>query len=462
MAQNKKQLPVFTVTQLNSLIKASLENALPPRLLLRGEVSNWKRHTSGHCYFSLKGPDGGQISCVMWASKFRTLKFECENGLAVLATGYVDVYVPGGKYQFYAEKLEPAGIGDLQLAFEQMRKRLAAEGLFDPVHKKPLPKYPVNIGVVTSASGAAIHDIADSIYNRWPCARLFVFDAPVQGEGASVKIAGAIVKANRMQKRLQLDILIVGRGGGSMEDLWAFNEEPVARAIYASRIPVISAVGHEVDVTIADLVADARSSTPTQAGVIAVPDYREELGKLHSLQRRLTLNVRSGLQHGHNRLMTVLASRVFRSPLGPVQVAAQRVDELAGSLSHTLKTQLRQLRDKLDRIRRSIQAIEPTRLISTRQIAIHGFSSRNHAAILKILTKNQLKLTALENRLSALNPRSVLNRGYSMTVHERTGRLVTDAGQVQVNDCLITEVAAGQKIHSRIEEIEQAENGGRE
>ena len=454
MAQNKKQLPIFTVTQLNTLIKVALEEKLPSRLMLRGEVSNWKRHTSGHCYFSLKGPDGGQISCVMWASKFRTLKFDCENGLAVLATGYVDVYVSGGKYQFYAEKLEPAGIGDLQLAFEQMRNRLQAEGLFDPTHKKTLPKYPVNIGVVTSRSGAAIVDIADSIYKRWPCARLFVFDVSVQGEGASVKIAGAIVKANRMQKQLRLDILIVGRGGGSMEDLWAFNEEPVAQAIYASRIPVISAVGHEVDVTIADLVADARASTPTQAGVIAVPDYREELQRLHGFKRRLFLNTRSHVQYGHNRLMTVLASRVFRSPLGPVQVAAQRIDELVVSLRQTLKTQLRQLRDKLDQIRRSIQAIEPTRLISTRQIAIHRFSSRNHAAILKILTKNQLKLTALENRLSALNPRSVLNRGYSMTVHERTGRLVTDVGQVQVNDHLITELAKGQRIHSRVEGIE--------
>ena len=312
----------------------------------------------------------------------------------------------------------------------------------------------MNIGVVTSRSGAAIVDIADSIYKRWPCARLFVFDVSVQGEGASVKIAGAIVKANRMQKQLRLDILIVGRGGGSMEDLWAFNEEPVAQAIYASRIPVISAVGHEVDVTIADLVADARASTPTQAGVIAVPDYREELQRLHGFKRRLFLNTRSHVQYGHNRLMTVLASRVFRSPLGPVQVAAQRIDELVVSLRQTLKTQLRQLRDKLDQIRRSIQAIEPTRLISTRQIAIHRFSSRNHAAILKILTKNQLKLTALENRLSALNPRSVLNRGYSMTVHERTGRLVTDVGQVQVNDHLITELAKGQRIHSRVEGIE--------
>ncbi|MHC5000620.1 MAG: exodeoxyribonuclease VII large subunit [Planctomycetota bacterium] len=251
MAQKKRQLPVFTVTQLNNLIQVTLEEALPPRVILRGEISNWKRHSSGHCYFSLKDSEGGQIPCVMWASKFRNIKFDCQNGLAILATGYVDVYVPGGKYQFYAEKLDPAGVGDLQLAFEQMRKRLQAEGLFDPAHKRELPTYPMNIGVITSRSGAAVVDIADSIYSRWPCATLHVFDAPVQGEGSAEKIAAVINKANRMQKQLKLDILIVGRGGGSMEDLWAFNEEPVARSIFASKIPTISAVGHEVDVTIA-------------------------------------------------------------------------------------------------------------------------------------------------------------------------------------------------------------------
>jgi len=454
MAQKRKQLPVFTVTQLNSLIQVTLEERLPARMIVRGEVSNWKRHTSGHCYFSLKDADGGQIPCVMWASKYRTTKFDCENGLAVLATGYVDVYVPGGKYQFYAEKLEPAGIGDLQLAFEQMRKRLAAEGLFDPAHKKELPAYPMHIGVVTSRSGAAIVDIADSIYKRWPCAKLYIFDAPVQGEGASERIAAAIQKANGMQKRLALDILIVGRGGGSMEDLWPFNEEPVARAIYSSTIPVISAVGHEVDVTIADLVADARASTPTQAGVIAVPDYRDELQKLYSLKRRLTLNTRSRIQHGHNRLLTVLASRVFRSPLGPVQVAAQRLDEAATEMITAVKTHLMRLRDRLDRSRRTLQTIEPTRLISAQNITIHRLFSRNQAGMVKILSKNQLKLTALENRLSALDPRSVLNRGYSITLNERTGGVVVDIKDVEIGDRIKTELAKSQKIHSRVEEVE--------
>ena len=454
MAPKKKKLPIFTVSQLNNLIQVTLEEGLPSRIILRGEISNWKRHSSGHFYFSLKDPDGGQVPCVMWASKFRNIKFDCQNGLAILATGYVDVYVPGGKYQFYAEKLEPAGIGDLQLAFEQMRKRLQTEGLFDPAHKLALPAYPMNIGIVTSRSGAAVVDIADSIYSRWPCATLHVFDAPVQGEGASEKIAVAINKANRMQKQLRLDILIVGRGGGSMEDLWAFNEEPVARSIFASKIPVISAVGHEVDMTIADLVADARASTPTQAGVIAVPDYRDELGKLHSLKRRLHLNTRSKIQHGKNRLETVLASRVFRSPLGPVQVAAQRIDELVMALAGTLKTLIMRTQSRLDRIREQLQKIEPTRLIASRFIAISGYDSRNRVGIMKILNKNQLKLAALENRLAALDPRSVLNRGYSITMNERTGGVVAAIDDVRVGDPLRTELAKGQ-IHSRVEQVRQ-------
>ena len=452
MAPKKKKLPIFTVSQLNNLIQVTLEEGLPSRMILRGEISNWKRHSSGHCYFSLKDPEGAQVPSVMWASKFRNIKFDCQNGLAILATGHVDVYVPGGKYQFYAEKLEPAGIGDLQLAFEQMRKRLQTEGLFDPAHKLALPAYPMNIGIVTSRSGAAVVDIADSIYSRWPCATLHVFDAPVQGEGAAEKIAVAINKANRMQKQLRLDTLIVGRGGGSMEDLWAFNEEPVARSIFASKIPVISAVGHEVDMTIADLVADARASTPTQAGVIAVPDYRDELGKLHSLKRRLHLNTRSKLQHSKNQLDTILASRVFRSPLGPVQVAAQRIDELVMALAGALKTRIMRTQSRLDRIREQLQKIEPTRLIASRFMAMSGYDSRSRVGIMKILSKNQLKLAALENRLAALDPRSVLNRGYSITMNERTGALVAVIDDVQVGDPLRTELAKGQ-LHSRVEKV---------
>jgi exodeoxyribonuclease VII large subunit len=451
MARAKKDIPVLSVSRLNQVIQTTLEDRLPSKLIVRGEISDFKRPASGHCYFLLKD-EGGQIPCVMWAGKFRSVKFDCENGLEVLATGHVDVYVPGGKYQFYADKLEPAGVGSLQMAFEQMRKRLQAEGLFEAAHKRALPKYAMNIGVVTSGTGAAIVDITDSVYNRWPCAKLFVFDTPVQGTGSAEKIANAIKRANRLQKQMKLDVLIVGRGGGSMEDLWAFNEEPVARAIYASNIPVISAVGHEVDVTIADLVADARASTPTKAGVLAVPDYRQQLQILHSAKRRIHLNTRSRLQNCRNSLQTVLASRVFRSPLGPVQIASQRIDELSTAILNSLKHAMVRFKDRLDRIRSNVQKIEPTRLISKQNIALHTLTNENKTAISKILNKKQLQLTALENKLQALNPRSVLSRGYSLTMNERTGGLITKIDDVQSGDRLTTELAEGQKIHSRVKD----------
>lgn len=455
MARQPKQLPALSVSQLNALLKRTIEEHLPPRLMVRGEISDWKRHSSGHCYFLLKDADS-QIPCLMWASKFRDVKFRCENGLAVFATGYIEVYVPGGKYQFYAEKLEPAGIGALQLAFEQMRRRLEAEGLFAPAHKKPLPRHPMRIGVVTSRSGAAIEDIKDSIFNRWPCAKLYLFDVPVQGEGAAAKIASAIKSANNLRKRLGLELLIVGRGGGSMEDLWAFNEEVVARAIFASRLPVISAVGHEVDVTISDLVADARASTPTRAGVIAVPDYREELERLSSLERRMTLNMRSVLQNRVNRFETILASRVFRSPLGPLQVAAQRLDELAMRLSHGQDGYISRLRDLLGRLQQLMQRIEPFRVVHRRQLEVMNLMGRSQAGILNNFNKKQLQLAALENKLQAMDPRSVLSRGYSLTINERSGRVVLGANDVQLGDRIITELAEGSKIYSMTERLEKS------
>lgn len=448
MAKNDK-IPVFSVAQLNALIKGALDNSLPGRFLLRGQVSDWKRHSSGHCYFLLKDAES-QIPCVMWASKAKLLKFACENGMEVIATGSVEVYVPGGKYQFYAEKLEPAGIGSLQLAFEQMRQRLEAEGLFRPEHKKRIPSFAMRIGVVTSRTGAAIKDIAESIFHRWPCATLSVFDVPVQGEGAAAKIAAAIGRANQLQNELGLQILIVGRGGGSMEDLWAFNEEMVARAIYNSRIPVISAVGHEVDVTIADLVADARASTPTRAGVIAVPDMREILGRLETAAARLQRNTAGHLQHGRMRLETVLASSVFRTPYGPVRIAAQRLDELADALSDEMEERLSRLFRQVDSAAAAVGRIEPGRVIAQTRLRLHDIEARGQRAMLNVLSKKQLQLTARENRVQALNPRSVLNRGYSITLNLRTGAVVTSPSQVAVGDAIVTELAERKQIESTV------------
>ena len=441
---------IYTVSQVNTLIKTVLENSLPGRLTVTGQISDWRGpHTSGHCYFSLKD-EGSVLPCIMWGSNFAKVKFKPENGLAVLAKGYIDVYLPQGKYQLYVEKLEPAGMGALQLAFEQMKSRLEAEGLFDERHKKPLPTYPMRIGIVTSESGAAIHDVADSIKTRWPCAKLFLYPVLVQGEDAADDIAAAINDINKRNAKLKLDILIVGRGGGSLEDLWAFNEEIVARAIFASKIPVISAVGHEVDVTIADLVADARASTPTKAGVEAVPDIVEVLANISGLEKRLAQNVKAGLQLAGENLQTILASHIFKKPELIILNRHQHLDEIQSAIKGAIEDFLSRTREKIRLLFEQIAKIEPHRLLSKRVIELNNLSNRNTVAMNNVINRLQLALTARAGRLTALNPRSVLKRGYSISINKQTGLLIKKASDIETGDIMITELAEKNLIESKV------------
>jgi exodeoxyribonuclease VII large subunit len=387
---------------------------------------------------------------VMWKSNFGKVKFEPEDGLAVLATGFVDVYTPQGKYQFYVDKLEPAGVGALQLAFEQMVRRLEAQALFDEAHKKPLPTYPERIGIFTSESGAAIHDITDSIHNRWPCARLFLYPVPVQGEGAADKIAAALRDVNRRNKKLRLDVLIVGRGGGSPEDLWAFNEEVLARAIFDSKIPVISAVGHEVDTTIADLVADARASTPTKAGVTAVPDRHEVLEQLTHFAERLGSRAMWKLQLCQKNLELLWASAVFRNPLFPVRNAEQRLDELQIKLADSMKELLVEAWARLHASYERVIKIEPHRILGKQIVHLNNLKNRAGGAIKAVINSCRVQLTAQTNRLAPLDPRSVLQRGYSITSNKRTGLLVRNLEDVRIADVLITELANENFIESKV------------
>lgn len=438
----KREVKIYTVSQINTLVKTALEATLPSRVVVRGQISDWKHHSSGHCYFLLKDK-GGVLPSVMWASKFRGVKFAVENGMEVLCTGYVDVYLPGGKYQLYAERMEPAGVGALQLAFEQMRERLEKEGLFKDEHKKAMPAYPMRIGIITSQSSAAVKDIADSVYHRWPCAKMFLYPVSVQGEGAGPAIASAVRKLNRRNNELKLDVLIVGRGGGSLEDLWAFNEEVVARAIFSSQIPIISAVGHEVDVTIADLVADARASTPTKAGVIAVPDIAEVLERISQAEKRIKLVVEGRLRYCRETVARVRASSVFRSPLGPVNWARQSMDELVMRLTGSYKQMFIGLRENLASLKEKLLQIEPHRMMSKRVVELTGLTTRVEAAAKETLVKKQLQLTAAENRLKGLNPRAVLERGYSITRDIKDGRVVRTEVDVKVGDVISTELSRG-------------------
>ncbi len=452
-------------------MKAALQERLPGTLVVRGEISGWKRPTSGHCYFSLKD-ESGVLDCMMWSSRFSKVKFEPENGMAVLATGYVDVYMVRGRYQLYVEKLEPEGVGALRLAYEQMVKKLQTEGLFADEHKKPLPAFPERIGILTSESGAAVHDIADSVHNRWPFVKLYLYPVSVQGPGAAESIAAAIRDVNRRNDRLELDTLIVGRGGGSLEDLWAFNEEVVARAIFASQIPVISAVGHEVDTTIADFVADARASTPTKAGMVAVPDKREVLGRLRHCAHRLNAVTSGKLQLADARLEQALASWVFRNPLVMVQEAGQRADELSQRLAEAMRGIVEQARRLLGDSYEQVVKLEPSRLMATkraelveldrkmagamaasverRNVRLCDLEAALGAGVKDVLARRRLELTARENMLAGLNPKSVLKRGYSITTNKKTGKVVRKADDAAVGDTIITELAEEQCIESEV------------
>lgn len=465
----KKQEKIYTITQVNSLIKSALEDVLPGRLTVSAEISGWKRHSSGHCYFTLKD-DSSQIPCVMWSSNFAKIKFEPENGMSVLARGYIDIYPPQGKLQFYVEKLEPAGIGSLQLAFEKMVTKLHSEGLFDQEHKKPLPKYPARIGILTSDSGAAIGDISDSIYNRWPAVELFLFAVPVQGETAAKEIAKVLNLVNKTNKENKLDLLIVGRGGGSMEDLWPFNEEVLARAIFSSDIPVISAVGHEYDTTIADLVADARASTPTKAGVIAVPDKNEILADISQYSSRLINLMESKFQLAKQRLSTNLASNIFRNPVSLVDISRQKLDNIEALLVAKMSRNIDLKRTHLTEAYGKISLLEPTTQLKNKHILLNNLQKSLSFASKRVINeqKNRLNLLysrleksvtdrvsslssvvdAKYNQLRVINPKAVIKRGYSISILENSGKLVKSAKDLNKGDIMVTEFSDNSKAKS--------------
>src|SRR5271165_821520 len=302
---------VLSVWQLTAKIKDLLEVSFGS-IWVTGEISNLARPQSGHCYLTLKD-DQAQIPCVLWRSAAARVRFDLQDGLEVICCGRIDVYAPRGVYQLIIESIEPKGIGALELALRQLREKLAREGLFDARRKRPLPPFVRRIAVVTSPTGAAIRDFLQVLGRRWRGADVIVVPTRVQGDGAAAEIAAAIATANRLP--LAIDCLVVTRGGGSLEDLWAFNEEAVVRAIHASRIPVISAIGHEIDVTLADLVADVRALTPSEAGELVAPAAEDLLARFRQTEARLAAALRSRLAAARSRLDSVASHRAFRRPL---------------------------------------------------------------------------------------------------------------------------------------------------
>ncbi|MCL6636073.1 MAG: exodeoxyribonuclease VII large subunit [Peptococcaceae bacterium] len=387
---------VLTVQELNQYIKALIEkDYLLANVWVKGEISNFKAAASGHLYFTVKD-DSGCLKVVMFRSRSRNLPFRPENGMAVTVRGYVSVFERDGTYQLYAGEMEPDGTGALHLAFQQLKERLQREGLFDRRHKKALPLLPRRIGIVTSPTGAVIRDMLEIIRRRWPGREIVLVPVQVQGEAAPPAVARGIQLLNRLGR---VDVIIVGRGGGSLEELWAFNTEIVARSIFQSRVPVISAVGHETDFTIADFVADARAATPSNAAEMAVPDRREVERYLQALRPRLVRALNEKVEEGRRRLAACLASRVFTRP----------VDTLCGAGQQTL--------DFLSR--RLVQGVRGA------------------------LDQEKGRLAVLAGRLQALSPLATLARGYSICTTPDGRRVISDAASVEAGDRLAVRLHRG-------------------
>ena len=358
-------MTVHSVSDVTRYIKGMFEGeAILSDLLIRGEVSNFKRYPSGHCYFTLKDA-GASMKCVMFNGYARSLRFTPENGMQVIAGGSVSVYERDGAYQLYVNALTPEGAGALALAFEQLKEKLHAEGLFDEAHKQPLPRFPRRIGIVTSSAGAVLREIHKVAKRRWPSVQLILCPVLVQGTEAAGQIAAAIRFFN---EKYPVDVLIVGRGGGSTEDLWAFNEEPVVRAIYASRIPVISAVGHETDTTLADFVSDRRAATPSQAAEFAVPDADELRHYADGLLLRLHAGRTRQMEQRSMRLRTLLDRPWYRNPKLLLAVPMQRTDRALERLHHAAKDGRTNARHRLELVLKRLELLNPV------QILYRGFS----------------------------------------------------------------------------------------
>lgn len=352
--------PICSVTQVNEHIRDLLDaDPALGALFVRGEISNYKAYPSGHHYFSLKD-EGGSLRCVMFRREAAGLRFRPQNGMKVLAFGRVSAYPRDGQYQLYVSNLQVDGIGDLHAAFEELKARLAAQGLFAPEHKKPIPQYPKRIALVTSPAGAAVRDMLRILGTRWPMAEVAVVPCRVQGAEAPAEIAGAIrwVNAHHLA-----DLIITGRGGGSMEDLWCFNDEGVARAIYESEIPVISAVGHEPDVTIADYVADLRAATPSNGAELAVPDQNEQYSALRHLRERMTKAMERQLKAERLRLERFTDCRALRDPMVWVDTRRMELDRYREGLSRGLRDNLTARRGELSTLAASLDALSPLRVL---------------------------------------------------------------------------------------------------
>jgi exodeoxyribonuclease VII large subunit len=429
---------IYSVTELSREIKGMLEGKFPD-VWVTGEVSNFRAAGSGHLYFTLKDASA-QLRAVCFRNQARYLKFKPQDGISVIARGRLSVYEARGEYQLYIEYLEPAGLGALQLAFEQLKAKLAAEGLFDPARKKPLPVLPRTVGIVTSPSGAAIRDILRVLRRRFRNMNALLYPVKVQGEEAAEDISAGIGYFN---KHALADVLIVGRGGGSLEDLWAFNEEPVARAIAASKIPIVSAVGHETDFTITDFVADLRAPTPSAAAELVVHRKQDFVAELDHRAHRMTQVLRLKLSEARELLTGLRLSTVFHAVAARVTERAQRVDDAIAEMKRLVTGKLSDCRQALLETSSGVVRYDFGRLLILKGAALAEREVRIASAFSTYLNERKGRLAQVSAILTERSPLTILNRGYSIT-RDASGRILHDAAQVNVGDDVSIHLARGE------------------
>jgi exodeoxyribonuclease VII large subunit len=436
---------IYTVSRLNREVRAVLEGNFGA-LWLEGEISNLARPSSGHWYFTLKDRSA-QVRCAMFRMRAQQVRFKPGEGSQVLVYARVGMYEPRGEFQLVVEHMEPAGEGLLRLQFEALKQKLAAEGLFDSALKRPLPTWPRAIGVVTSPTGAAVRDILHVLARRNAAIPVFIYPCAVQGAAAVPEIVAALAAANR---RAECDVLIVGRGGGSLEDLWAFNEEAVVRAVRGSTIPVVSAVGHEIDFTLADFAADVRAATPSAAAEISVPDRAEVLRRFALLETRLERGARHRLALARQRLEGGLAR--LRHPGRRLEEHAQRLDELTRRLPQALRSLLELRRARLAAANLGLAAASPARRLTLAGERLRAQTQRLHASVPVLVARKRAALSEVERTLRAVSPAATLDRGYAI-VRDPAGGVARDAATLHTGDPLVAQLARG-RLELRIERID--------
>ena len=416
----------ITISDLNRYIKAKFDTDIHlNKVYLKGEISNYKHHTRGHLYFTLKD-EGSRLNAVMFASSASLLKFEPEDGMKVLVSGRISVYEATGNYQIYVDDMQVDGLGSLYIEYEKLKKKLSEEGLFAAEHKKKMPRFPKKIGIITASTGAAIRDILSTIKRRYPICETILFPALVQGVGAKE----SIVKQLEVAQNYDLDLIICGRGGGSIEDLWAFNEEIVARAIYDCKIPVISAVGHEPDFTIADYVADLRAPTPTGAAEMAVPNMYDIFKYLDQISIRLHENISSNIKHKKDKLTTLSESYVLKNPFVSYEIKEQKLDSYVDILNKHMKTILEKSTLNLDKLSTSYILQNPLTLLDNR--------------------KNKMSL--IIKSLDLLNPLGILEKGYSIV--SKDNLTIKDTADIKKDDIINIKLHKG-SITAKVNEVKE-------